>query len=158
MTIMTYSAKLITHKTVHTSVHEAHNQAAGLISDLMIQPFFLNWSFLWWCLEINYFYESCCLLMGAALLCFTSIRQPKRRPWHNCQPDWLRLQMSKGWASHLSAFYYSFLLVNFDSKLDKRITKAAKKIPNSGGGLRRINVSERAGKRAALHTQAKRMW
>lgn len=43
-----------------------------------------------------------------------------------CQPDWLLLQMSKGWASHLPAFCYGFLLVNSDSELDRRIWKAEK--------------------------------
>lgn len=56
----------------------------------------------------------------------------------NCQPDWSPVQMSKGWASHLSAFHNSFFLVN--SKHHRRIGKA-EKFPNTDGGLRKLNVS-----------------
>lgn len=57
MTIMTYSAKLITHKSSCTSVLEAHNQAAGPNIDLMLWPFFLIGLFYDEVLKLITYYE-----------------------------------------------------------------------------------------------------
>lgn len=78
MTIMTYSAKLITHKSGSTSVPKAHNQAARPNLDFMLWPFFLIGLFYDDVFKLITFMRAPASSRGTVLLCFTSIGQPKQ--------------------------------------------------------------------------------
>lgn len=133
---------------------KAHSKVKCKHHDLILLSLVPNWSFLWWCLEINYFYKHSCFLMRQSALC---VLQASGNPNNGTAVNLIDYLCKCLKVEPLTPRHFtSFLFLNFDSKLDIRNNKSGK-IPNSESSLERINVRERfSRKREALMLRLKK--